>query len=48
VQQRQRYWLTVAATAIITGALLLTSGSMPELAWPLLAAGAVAAFAARP
>ena len=48
VQQRQRYWLTIAATAIITGALLLTSGSMPELAWPLLAAGAVAAFAARP
>jgi ubiquinone biosynthesis protein len=47
-QQRQRYWLTIAATAIITGALLLTSGSMPELAWPLLAAGAIAALAARP
>jgi ubiquinone biosynthesis protein len=47
-QQRQRYWLTIAATAIITGALLLTSGSMPELAWPLLAAGAITALAARP
>lgn len=47
-QQRQRYWLTIAATAIITGALLLTSGSLPELAWPLLATGAIAAFAARP
>ena len=47
-QQRQRYWLTIAATAIVSGMLVLTSGSLPELAWPLLAAGALAAFAARP
>jgi ubiquinone biosynthesis protein len=47
-QQRQRYWLTIAATAIVSSVLVLTSGSLPELAWPLLAAGAVAAFAARP
>ncbi|NQV87867.1 MAG: ubiquinone biosynthesis regulatory protein kinase UbiB, partial [Woeseiaceae bacterium] len=47
-QQRQRYWLTIAATAIVTGALVLVSGTLPELAWSLLAAGALAAFAARP
>ncbi len=47
-QQQQRYWLTIAATAIVSGMLVLTSGSLPELAWPLLAAGALAAFAARP
>ena len=47
-QQRQRYWLTAAATAIISGVLLTALGSMPELSWALLAVGAVAAFAARP
>jgi ubiquinone biosynthesis protein len=47
-QQRQRYWLTIAATAVITGALVLTSGLLPELAWSLMAVGAVAALAARP
>jgi ubiquinone biosynthesis protein len=47
-QQRQRYWLTAAATAVISGALVLTQGSLPELAWSLIAAGAIAAYAARP
>jgi hypothetical protein len=48
VQQRQRYWLTTAATAIISGALVLTLGASPVIAWALLGVGAVAAFAARP
>jgi ubiquinone biosynthesis protein len=48
VQQRQRYWLTTAATAVIAGALVLTLGATPVIAWALLAVGAVAAFAARP
>jgi ubiquinone biosynthesis protein len=47
-QQRQRYWLTAAATAIISGVMLTALGSMPELAWAMLAVGAVSAFAARP
>jgi ubiquinone biosynthesis protein len=47
-QQRQRYWLTAAATAIVSGVLVITLGSTPELAWVLLAAGAMAAYAARP
>jgi ubiquinone biosynthesis protein len=47
-QQRQRYWLTAAATAIVSGVLVITLGSTPELAWVLLAAGATAAYAARP
>lgn len=47
-QRRQRYWLTAAATSIISGVLVLTLGAMPELAWGLLALGGIAAFAARP
>jgi len=47
-QQRQRYWLATAATAIISGVLVMTLGSLPALAWALLAAGGIAAFAARP
>jgi ubiquinone biosynthesis protein len=47
-QQRQRYWLTAAATAIVSGVLVITLGSMPELAWAFLAAGGIAAYAARP
>jgi len=48
LQQRQRYWLTAAATAIVSGVLVISLGSNIELAWALLAAGAIAAFAARP
>jgi len=47
-QRRQRYWLTMAATAVVSGTLILTLGSTPEFGWGLLAAGAVAAYAARP
>ena len=47
-QQRQRYWLTTAATAIVSGVLVMTLGDIPELAWGLLAGGAIAAYAARP
>lgn len=47
-QQRQRYWLTAAATAFVSGVLLISLGSNVELAWGLLTAGAIAAFAARP
>jgi ubiquinone biosynthesis protein len=47
-QQRQRYWLATAATAVISGTLILTLGSIPEFGWSLIAAGAIAAYAARP
>ena len=47
-QQRQRYWLTAAATAVVSGSLVLTQGSIPELAWSLIGAGVIAAYAARP
>jgi ubiquinone biosynthesis protein len=47
-QQRQRYWLTAAATAVVSGVLVMTLGSTPVLAWALLAAGGIAAYAARP
>jgi len=47
-QQRQRYWLTAAATTVISGVLVMTLGSTPVLAWALLAAGGIAAYAARP
>ena len=47
-QQRQRRWLTAAAAAVVSGGLVLTFGAIPELAWVLFAAGALAVFAARP
>ncbi len=47
-QRRQRYWLTAAATSIVSGALVMTLGSVPVLGWGLLGAGAVAAWVARP
>jgi ubiquinone biosynthesis protein len=47
-QRRQRYWLTVAGTSVVSGALVLTLASLPMLGWTLLGAGAVAAYAARP
>jgi ubiquinone biosynthesis protein len=48
LQQRQRYWLTAAATAMVSGALVMTLGAMPVVAWGLLAVGTIAAYAARP
>ncbi len=47
-QRRQRYWLTVAATGVIAGTLVLTLSTLPWLGWPLLAGGLLAAIAARP
>ncbi len=47
-QRRQRFWLTGAATATLSGSLVLTLGSLPVLGWSLLAAGLVAAYFARP
>jgi len=47
-QRGQRYWLATAATAIISGILLLVFGPVPEIGWPLLATGVIAAYAARP
>ena len=47
-QRRQRYWLTIAGTSVVSGALVLTLGSLPALGWVLLGAGAVAAYVARP
>jgi ubiquinone biosynthesis protein len=47
-QQKQRYWLAVGATTIITGTLILTWGFLPTLAWTLISAGVLATFAGRP
>jgi ubiquinone biosynthesis protein len=47
-QRRQRYWLTVAGTSVVSGALVLTLGGAPILGWALLGAGAVSAYIARP
>ena len=47
-QQKQRYWLAVGATTIITGTLILTWGFLPALAWMLIGAGVIAIFAGRP
>ena len=47
-QRTQRYWLTAAATAVVCGALVMVLGSTPVLAWSLLGAGTVAAYAGRP
>jgi len=47
-QQKQRYWLAVGATAIITGTLILTWGFLPAVAWTFVAAGVLAIFAGRP
>ena len=47
-QQKQRYWLAVGATSIITGTLILNLGFLPAGAWTLIAAGALSIFAGRP
>jgi ubiquinone biosynthesis protein len=47
-QQRQRYWLAVGATGVITGTVILTLGFLPVAAWALIAAGVLAIFAGRP
>ena len=47
-QRRQRYWLTAAATSVVTGSLLMILGPAPWAGWALLGIGALAAYAARP
>ena len=47
-QQKQRYWLAVGATTIITGTLILTWGFLPSVAWALIVAGIIATIAGRP
>ena len=47
-QRRQRYWLTAAATCIVSGALVMTLGGVAWAGLGLLGAGAVAAYVARP
>jgi len=47
-QRRQRYWLTAAATSIVSGALVMTLGAIPWLAWSLFALGGISAWFARP
>jgi ubiquinone biosynthesis protein len=47
-QRRQRYWLTAAATSVVTGSLLMTLGPVPWIGWALLGTGAIAAYIARP
>ena len=47
-QQKQRFWLAVGATAIITGALILSLGLLPAFAWALIAAGLLSIIAGRP
>jgi ubiquinone biosynthesis protein len=46
--QRQRYWLTIAATGVISGTLLLALEGNLYLGAALYAIAAVASFAARP
>ena len=47
-QRRQRYWLTAAATSILSGALLLAVAPMTWPGFALLGVGALAAWVARP
>ena len=47
-QRRQRYWLTGAATGIVSGTLVISLGGIPALGWTLLGLGALAGYVARP
>jgi len=47
-QRWQRFWLTVAATGVVSGTLILALGGDTMLGSALLATGAIAAFAGRP
>ena len=47
-QRRQRYWLTGAATGILSGTLVISLGGIPALGWTLLGLGALAGYVARP
>lgn len=47
-QRRQRYWLAIAASSLVSGALVMTLGGVPALGWSLLALGALSLYVARP
>ncbi len=47
-QHKQRFMLTVGASALICGTLVLTLGSNAILGWTLVAAGALISLAGRP
>jgi len=47
-QRRQRFWLAAAATCIVSGAVVISTGGLPWLGWGLFGAGGVAAWFARP
>jgi ubiquinone biosynthesis protein len=48
VQNRQRFILTIGATALVCGTLVLTLGSTAILGWGLIAAGTLVSLAGRP
>jgi ubiquinone biosynthesis protein len=47
-QRRQRYWLTAAATCVVSGVLIISFSALPWLGYTLLGAGGVSAWFARP
>ena len=47
-QRRQRYWLVIAATSLLTGTLVLTLYGSTVIGGGLLVAGALAVYAGRP
>lgn len=47
-QRRQRYWLAIAASSLVSGALVMTLGGVPALGWSLLALGTLSLYVARP
>ena len=47
-QRRQRYWLTAAATGVVTGALIITLGPVTWPGYVLLGLGGIAGWLARP
>ena len=46
-ESRQRFWLTLAATGIVSGTLVLVLGQWPLLAYGMLAAGVVGGYFGR-
>jgi ubiquinone biosynthesis protein len=47
-QRQQRFWLTVAATGVMAGTLVLVLGGLPIVGWSALGIAAIAAIVARP